>query len=178
MIECYSSSFSCLLARVESECPICHGDVGACNYSVEDHIEQYKKRKEQSMSEEIRVTDPVTGGQKGSKLARFDLIPWDALWLVAEVFGYGAKKYEDRNWEKGYAWGLSLAALHRHLTRRLQGEIFDDDPNFPPNTVRHLAQVVWHALVLLTFELRGLGTDNVTQPIQSRKSTSIFAGKS
>ena len=26
-----------------SECPICHGDVGLCNYSVDDHIEQLRR---------------------------------------------------------------------------------------------------------------------------------------
>lgn len=124
-------------------------------------------------NKEVRITDPVTGGQKGSKLARFDLIPMDALWEVAEVFGRGAQKYADRNWEKGYKWGLSVAALQRHLALRLGGEVRDEETG-----ARHLAQVVWHALALLTFELRGLGTDDITRPKQSRISTSIFAEKS
>ena len=108
--------------------------------------------------QEVRITDPNTGGQKGSKLARFDLVPMDALWEVAEVYGRGAAKYADRNWEKGYKWGLSVAALMRHLTARLNGEVRDEETG-----ARHLAQVVWHALALLTFEMRGLGTDDVTR---------------
>src|SRR5690625_7397406 len=62
---------------------------------------------------EVRVTSD-TGGQKGSKKARFDLIPVVPLWEVAEVYGKGAEKYEDRNWERGYDWSLSFAALRRH----------------------------------------------------------------
>src|SRR4051812_43551802 len=74
------------------------------------------------MSTEIRHTDPTTGGQKGVKLARFSLVPWDAVWKVAEHFGVGARKYEDRNWERGYAWHLSYDALMRHLTAWWHGE--------------------------------------------------------
>lgn len=42
---------------------------------------------------EIRTTDPITGGQKGSKLARFSLVPADFLWSLAEHYGRGALKY-------------------------------------------------------------------------------------
>ena len=116
--------------------------------------------------DEIRIVDPVTGGAKGSKLARFDLIPPEAEWALAEVYGEGCKKYEDRNWEKGYKWGLSVAALRRHLNRWLEGESRD-----PETGCHHLMQVAWHAFTLFTFELRGLGTDDVrvTGSPQSRR---------
>jgi Domain of unknown function (DUF5664) len=105
---------------------------------------------------EIRTTDDTTGAQKGSKLARFDLIPPEALWGIAEVFGRGARKYADRNWEKGYRWGLSVAALQRHLHSWLMGESIDQETG-----AHHLLQVAWHAIVLFTYELRNLGTDDV-----------------
>lgn len=105
---------------------------------------------------EIRIIDPVTGGEKGEKLARFDLLPPEPMWLIAEVFGRGAKKYADRNWEKGYRWGLSVGALQRHLHLWLQGEDTDTETG-----AHHLAQVAWHAIVLLTFTLRNIGTDDV-----------------
>lgn len=95
---------------------------------------------------EIRVTDPNTGGQKGSKLARFDLIPAKALWKVAELYGRGAQKYAEHNWRKGYAWSLSIAALERHLALFKEGEVNDSETGCP-----HLASVVFHALALLTF---------------------------
>lgn len=123
--------------------------------------------KQSKRVEEVRVVDEKTGGEKGSKLARFDLIPWDAIWEIAEVFGLGARKYADRNWERGYKWGLSVAALHRHLKLRLDGQVRDEETG-----ARHMAQVAWHAIVLLTFELRGLGTDDVTlhsKPLRTRE---------
>lgn len=106
--------------------------------------------------QEIRITDPVTGGQKGSKLARFALLPFDALWAVAEHFGRGAQKYEDRNWERGYKWSLSVDALLRHLASFINGEDID-----PETGSLHLTAVAWHALVLLTFKLRGIGINDL-----------------
>jgi hypothetical protein len=103
---------------------------------------------------ETRITDPVTGGQKGSKLERFDLVPSQAMEEVARVYGRGAEKYEVRNWEKSYTWGLSLAALERHLNKFKQGESRDELDN------HHLACVVFHALALITFEKFNLGTDD------------------
>ena len=95
---------------------------------------------------ETRIVDPDTGGQKGQKLARFDLLPVEALWEIAEHFGRGAEKYADRNWERGYKWSLSYAALMRHLTAWWGGEEFDEETGS-----HHLAAVGFHAMVLLTF---------------------------
>lgn len=90
--------------------------------------------------------DESTGGRKEVKLARFDLIPVGPLTALAEHYGRGALKYEDRNWEKGYPWSLSYAALLRHLTAWWEGE--DDDPETGSS---HLAAVAWHAFALLEF---------------------------
>lgn len=121
---------------------------------------------------EVRVTDPETGGQKGQKPARFDLIP-PAIWEVAELYGKGAAKYTeygectcrapvhepgcpalvvtqtgDWNWRKGYAWSLSYAAAQRHLNQFWAGEDYDEETG-----CHHLASVVFHALALMTFAL-------------------------
>lgn len=95
---------------------------------------------------EIRVIDPDTGGAKGQKLARFDLIPPKPMWQVAEHFGKGAGKYQDRNWEKGYKWSLSFGAMMRHAWAFWNGEDMDAESDSP-----HLAAVVFHALALMEF---------------------------
>lgn len=97
------------------------------------------------MTEEVRLTS-ATGGEKGSKLARFDLLPPDALRKVAELYGRGAEKYEAHNWRKGYDWSLSFAAMQRHAWQFWNGEDFDEETLAP-----HLASVAFHALALLTF---------------------------
>lgn len=97
-------------------------------------------------SGETRVTDPDTGAQKGKKLARFDLLPTEALWKVAEHYGRGSEKYSPRNWERGYDWSLSFAALMRHAWLFWCGEDNDAETGSP-----HMAAVVFHALALMTF---------------------------
>lgn len=104
---------------------------------------------------EVRITDPTTGGQKGSKPARLDLIPPDALVAVSRVFAFGATKYRDHNWALGYLWSLSYAALMRHLLAWWGGEDTDPESGEP-----HIAHVAWHALVLTSYTLRAAGTDD------------------
>ncbi len=96
--------------------------------------------------EEIRVVDPTTGGEKGSKLARYDLIPGDVLHALAEHYGRGSLKYADRNWQKGYKWSLSFAALNRHLWAWWEGEDIDAETGS-----NHMVAVIWHAVALLWY---------------------------
>lgn len=105
-------------------------------------------------AEEI-ITDPLTGGQKGRKLARTDLLPADVLMLLAEHYGKGALKYADRNWEKGYAWSLSYGALLRHLFLWESGEDYDEETGS-----LHTVAAAWHAISLIAFQTRGVGTDD------------------
>lgn len=95
---------------------------------------------------EIRITNAETGGQKGQKLARFDLLPAGSLLAIAEHFGKGAAKYEDRNWERGYNWSLSFGALQRHLWAWWNGEDIDEETGSS-----HLAAAGFHVLALLEF---------------------------
>lgn len=122
---------------------------------------------------ETRTTSS-TGGQKGVKLQRFDLIPQRPLKALAEHFGKGARKYDDHQWRQGYEWSKSYSAILRHLTDFWDGLDFDVCSNDPsgcaqetadgqqyiplfPNTCynhtgsHHLAAVAWHAFVLMEF---------------------------
>lgn len=88
----------------------------------------------------------TTGGEKGVKLARFDLLPAGPLRQVAEHYGKGAEKYAARNWERGYEWSKSYAALMRHAWQFWAGEDIDAETGS-----HHMAAVVFHALALLQF---------------------------
>jgi hypothetical protein len=109
-------------------------------------------------SGEVRVTDLTTGAQKGSKPERFDLIPVGPLTEVARVYGKGAAKYAERNWERGYAWHLSYAAMQRHVNLFWAGNSIDDGPG--GTGCHHLACAMFHLLALMEFEARGTGTDD------------------
>lgn len=94
---------------------------------------------------EVRTTS-VTGGQKGTKPERYDLLPIGALSTVAALYGRGAEKYAAHNWRRGYEWSKSYAALQRHATQFWNGEDHDPEMQLP-----HMASVAFHALALLTF---------------------------
>ena len=118
----------------------------------------YSRQSVQKHKETILV-DPKTGGTKGSKLARFDLLPSEPLWELAEHYGKGEGKYptgEDGvpNWMRGYNWRLSVAALERHLHQFIQGENLDEETGSS-----HLIAIVWHAFALRWFQLHNKGTD-------------------
>lgn len=122
---------------------------------------------------EIRVTSS-TGGEKGVKLERFDLIPVGPLTELARHFGKGARKYDDHQWRKGYEWSKSYSAIMRHLTAFWDGFDLDVCSNDPEGCLHitadgddflpifadtcynhtgsnHLVAVAWHAFVLLEF---------------------------
>lgn len=123
---------------------------------------------------EVRTVSS-TGGEKGTKLARHDLIPIGPLTELAEHYGRGARKYADNQWRNGYEWSKSYAALQRHLTAFWSGEDYDICPEdgagckhtdaagepyvaVEPNTCfnhtgsHHMAAAAWHAFALLEFK--------------------------
>lgn len=76
---------------------------------------------------EIRKTSS-TGGQKGVKAERYDLIPTGPLRELALHYGAGAKKYADHQWRKGIDWSDLYAALQRHANQWASGEDYDVCP--------------------------------------------------
>jgi len=117
-----------------------------------------KSIKGPTPSPEVRVTDPLTGGEKGTKAEAFGLIPMHPLREVARVYGYGATKYSEQNWRKGYKWTLSVSALFRHITSFLIGESVD-----PESGIHHLAHATFHLLLLMEFERLSLGTMDIPE---------------
>jgi hypothetical protein len=115
-------------------------------------------RWDPTWTKETRTTSS-TGGQKGVKQARYDLIPWDEIDQLAQLYGYGATKYEDRNWEKGYEFSKSYAALLRHLTAWWNGEDVD-----PEHQLSHMTSVIFHALALMYFLERHPQFDDRPKP--------------
>lgn len=94
---------------------------------------------------EVRVTS-ATGAEKGSKVERYDLIPAEPLRLLAQHYGRGSKKYADRNWEAGYDWSLSFAALMRHAWAFWGGEDIDPETGTP-----HIIASAWHCFALAEY---------------------------
>lgn len=86
---------------------------------------------------------------------RFDLIPHEAMIELARAFTIGAIKYEDNNFRKGMKFSRCVGPLERHWNLWKCGQ--DTDPD---TKCHHLASVLWNAAVLLTYQLREIGTDD------------------
>ena len=137
---------------------------------------------------EVRTTSE-TGGMKGVKLERFDLIPVGPLWDLATLYGRGAAKYVEHNFRKGYEWSKSYSALQRHANAWARGESWDVCPvpvgehedciTSHPETgesttfktpngrmcynhtgAHHMIAVAWHAFALREFENTHPGFDD------------------
>lgn len=115
----------------------------------------FGRRGDGTLASGVEVTDPVTGGKKGMKPERYGLIPVAPIAELARVYGYGAEKYGDNNWRKGYQWGLSYDALQRHVNAFWAGEEYDEESG-----LHHLAHAMFHLCTLMTFHQEGLGTDD------------------
>jgi hypothetical protein len=120
--------------------------------------------KAAAASTEIRTTS-ATGGEKGTKPERHDLIPVGALSQVARHYGVGARKYAAHNWRRGYEWSKSYSALQRHATAFWAGEDIDAETDSP-----HMAAVAFHALALLTFLEEQRAFDDRYAPVSAQNT--------
>ena len=73
---------------------------------------------------------------------RCDLLPACAILRIARHFEAGAKKYDDRNWEKGIPVGSFIDSAIRHLMKYLDGQVDED----------HLCAAGWNILCAMWTE--------------------------
>lgn len=147
----------------DQSCQPCGCDKGA-KHLCERHLAEMRAAQavpkvpqhlKVTYTKETRIVDEHTGGAKGMKDCQMGALDPKALWQVGLVAGFGGVKYERYNFAKGYKWSLSFDALQRHLLAFWGGENVDPESGLP-----HLAHAAWHCLALLTFSLRGRGTDD------------------
>lgn len=100
------------------------------------------------------VDTSVAIKQDGEKV-RPELLPIGPLLAISEVLTFGAKKYADHNWRKGFKWTRLIGAAMRHLFAYARGENKD-----PETGLSHLAHLGCCVVFLLEHEQRGLGEDD------------------
>lgn len=86
-----------------------------------------------SYGEDKAVREPSDG--KG----RFDLITPFGLERLAKWYELGAKKYTDRNWEKGIPFSRYFDSAMRHMMKFIMGRTDED----------HLAAAVWNLMAIM-----------------------------
>jgi hypothetical protein len=98
---------------------------------------------------DIRTTPVISGSAlkfDEGKLP-YHLLSTEAMNQTAAVLAFGAEKYAEHNWRKGFAWSRPLAAAMRHITAFNAGE--DKDPE---SGLSHLAHAACCIMFLLEFE--------------------------
>lgn len=101
----------------------------------------------------------LTGKKLDSEKPRADLLPTAPLLAIAQVLGFGAKKYDAHNWRGGIEYSRLIGAALRHLLAYNDGE--DKDPE---SGLSHLAHLGCCVLFLLEQEAKGTGLDDRYKP--------------
>ena len=92
----------------------------------------------------IIVGNASAGKKDDSGKPPMDLLSHKALEEIANVFGYGAKKYGRYNYRSGIAYSRLIAAAYRHLGAFNSGENLDRETN-----LSHCAHLAACAIMLL-----------------------------
>lgn len=105
------------------------------------------------------------GGVKfDEEKARYELIPPEALEALATLYTKGAKKYGDRNWEKGMSMTRLFGALMRHAWDWLRGISYD-----PETKAHQMIAVAFNAFGIYVYEIRKTGTDDRPNSVSNKE---------
>lgn len=86
---------------------------------------------------------------------RFDLITPVGERRLAVRYEEGAKKYGDRNWQKGIPIGRCLDSAKRHISQYIEGDTSED----------HLAAAAWNLFTAMHMEEKVFGMQDLdTRP--------------
>ena len=88
----------------------------------------------------------------------FRQLPLEALAAGAASLEYGAKKYSDRNWEKGLPWQQMIDSLRRHLDDFERGHDRDDGEN--GSGLHQVCMIMASAMMLSASVIRDIGRDD------------------
>ncbi len=120
----------------------------ACTYLCRNSLAKFSPpMKQKQYTEGVKFDS--------DKQSRPELISPEMIEQLSLVLAYGAKKYEDRNWEKGMNWSRPFGALMRHMWAWWAGEHVDPETKFS-----HLAHAACCLMFLITYEQRQKGTDD------------------
>lgn len=101
--------------------------------------------------EDIKLVDNEVTEEGGTKndtgKPRIELVDPSFIFGVAEVLTFGANKYADNNWRKGFKWTRLMGAIMRHCWAWLWGQ--DRDPE---TGISHLYHAACGLMFLSTFQ--------------------------
>ena len=141
-----------IVAKLNSVCMWC----GASFYNADGHCCSGGNIKAVAPSD-LGPIPHDTGDhmRKDAGKPRFDLLPPEPLFALADLYAQGAKKYSARGWEAGMSWGRCFGAMMRHAWKFWRGEDFDEETG-----AHHMIAVMWNAAAIYTYFVRKIGTDD------------------
>jgi hypothetical protein len=95
------------------------------------------------------------GNKFDGEKTRTDLLSIQALLGTADILTMGAKKYGDRNWEKGLSWSRVFGACLRHLFAFWLKQDLDEESGKP-----HLDHAACCIMFLQTYYKTKTGKDD------------------
>jgi hypothetical protein len=107
-------------------------------------MDDIKKESTLLQQDEKRLGGKAMRDNKGKM--RLELVPSSLLYGVAKVGEFGARKYDDDNWRKGYNWSVPYSSAMRHLTSWWDGEDSDDESG-----LNHLYHAAFNLAILIEF---------------------------
>lgn len=100
--------------------------------------------------------EETEGGNKhDSGKNRLELIPYEAIEQIGLALTFGAKKYSDNNWRKGFKWSRLIGALLRHIFSWAAGH--DKDPESGLSNLAHAGACL---VFLIAHEQLNYGEDD------------------
>lgn len=118
--------------------------------------------------ERAKQPEPSKGLKYDGGKLPWHLLAWDVIRLVVMVLAFGAKKYRDRNWERGIAHSRTFAATQRHLYAWWHREDHDDETGLP-----HLAHAICELMFAAAFDARGMGAVEVELTLEDGKKIEV-----
>lgn len=81
----------------------------------------------------------------------YHLFPLDAYEEICRVMAFGAKKYSERNWERGMSWSRVSRSMFSHFFAMCRGETHDHESG-----CTHAGHMAWNAIALCSYFLRDI----------------------
>lgn len=111
------------------------------------------------MSKPYKYNESETGAAREALgIPYFRQLPLEALAAGAASLEYGAKKYANRNWEKGLPWQQMIDSLKRHIDDFERGHDYDNGAD--GSNLHQVCMIMASAMMLSASVIRGIGTDD------------------
>lgn len=149
-----------------NNCPTCGAKYGDAH---EPNCSRWLAQKQTYAEERAKQLRNEPGTRYDAGKPRHSLIPPAFITGLAQHFTAGARKYADRNWEKGFSYSRAYDSLQRHAQAWMDGEDTDVETGS-----HHMIAVAWNACVLFCYHIWGMSRFD-DRPVRRASESEDFA---